>query len=192
MRGMNERTADLADTHFTAPPHRPGRLAAVERWLVSANQWLIVGLMATTAVLVFTNVISRYAFGKSFIWVEELTQYGMIWVTYLGAGLALREGRHVAVDTLQDLLPARLRHLLRSAIALAMAAFLLVLCVLGVQIAMFTWNQESPVLGVPAGLPYLAIPVGAAACLLHLVMFWRSFVERRFERPEDLALQGGE
>ncbi|HEY0856896.1 MAG TPA: TRAP transporter small permease [Albitalea sp.] len=144
------------------------------------------------AVLVFVNVVTRYLFNHSIIWVEEVTQYEMIWIAYLGAGLALREGRHVAVDTLQDWIPERLRHLLRTLIVAAMAVFLAVVCVLGAQLAMFTWDQETPVLGVPAGLPYLAIPVGAAAFLLHLVMFWRSFVERRFERPEDLALEGGE
>lgn len=170
----------------------PTRLGAAETVLVRLNQWLIIGLMASMAVLVFVNVISRYAFGKSFIWVEEVTQYEMIWITYLAIGLALREGRHVAVDTVQDWLPAAAKRWLRTFIALAMAVFLAVVCVLGVRIAMFTWDQETPVLGISAGLPYLAIPVGAAACLLHLVMFWRGFVEQRFQRPEELALEGSE
>jgi TRAP-type C4-dicarboxylate transport system permease small subunit len=139
------------------------------------------------ALLVFLNVITRYAFNHSIIWVEELTQYEMIWVAYLGAGLALREGRHVAVDTLQDWLPAWPRRALRTLIAVAMAAFLAVLVVLGFQIAAFTWNQETPVLNVPAGVPYLAVPLGAAAVLLHLLTFWRQFVAREFDRPEDPA-----
>ena len=49
---------------------------------------------------------------------------------------------------------------------------------------MFTWDQETPVLNLPTGLPYLAVPLGAAAWLLHLVLFWHAFVERRFESPE--------
>jgi TRAP-type C4-dicarboxylate transport system permease small subunit len=143
--------------------------------------------MASMALLVFVNVVTRYLFNHSIIWVEELTQFQMIWVAYLGAGLALREGRHVAVDTLQDWLPALPRKLLRTAIAVAVAVFLAVLVVLGLQIAAFTWNQETPVMGLPTGVPYLAVPLGAAACLLHLVVFWRRFVEREFEHPQDLA-----
>jgi TRAP-type C4-dicarboxylate transport system permease small subunit len=179
----------MADTSLVTGTRPWG---AIETVLVRANQWLVVGLMGSMVVLVFANVVSRYLLGRSMIWVEEFTQYEMIWVTYLGAGLALREGRHVAVDTLQDLLPERLRLRLRTLIACAIAAFLAVVCVLGVQIAAFTWDQETAVMNVPAGLPYLAVPIGAAACLLHLVVFWRSFVERRFERSEDLALMGGE
>lgn len=160
-------------------------LAAIERGCVALNQWLVIGLMGSMAMLVFINVVTRYAFNHSIIWVEELTQYEMVWVAYLGAGLALRESRHVAVDTLQDALPAALRRHLRTLLALAMAVFLIVLVVLGAQIVAFTWNQETPMLGMPTGLPYLAIPIGAAGMLLHLLLFWRRFVARDFETIQD-------
>lgn len=175
----------------TGQPANPP-MGRAEAWLVRANQALIIGLMAVMAVLVFVNVVTRYVFNHSIIWVEELTQYQMIWITYLGAGLALREGRHVAVDTLQDLLPETPRRLLRTLVAAAIALFMLAVTVLGVQIAMFTWNQETPVMNVPAGLPYLGVPIGAAMCLLHLLTFWRAFVERRFESPQDLSGDAGE
>jgi TRAP-type C4-dicarboxylate transport system permease small subunit len=168
---------------------RGGALAAAESWFVTLNQWLVIALMATMATLVFVNVVSRYVFNYSIIWVEELTQYQMIWIAYLGAGLALREGRHVAVDTLQDLLSPRLRRHLRLLIWLALVAFLLALTILGFQIAAFTWNQETPVMNIPTGIPYLAIPIGAAVFLLHALGFWREFVERRFEHWEDPAAE---
>ncbi len=168
-----------------AQPARAG--ARFETLLVRGNQALIVALMAVMATLVFVNVVSRYVFNHSIIWVEELTQYQMIWITYLGAGLALREGRHVAVDTLQDLLPQAARRVLRTLVAAAIAAFMLTVTVLGVQITLFTWNHETPVMNVPAGIPYLGVPIGAAMCLLHLLTFWRAFVERRFETPPDLS-----
>lgn len=170
----------------------PGTLDRLEHGLVRANQALVVALMASMAVLVFLNVVTRYVFNHSIIWVEELTQYQMIWVAYLGAGLALREARHVAVDTLQDLLPAPLRRHLRTLLAAAMAVFLAVLAVLGLQIVAFTWNQETPVMNVPTGLPYLAVPIGAVAMLLHLLLFWRRFVERRFVAIEDLSADEAE
>jgi len=176
------RDADAASG--SAPPR--SLLDRLEHLVVRLNQGLVVALMASMAVLVFANVVARYLFDSSVIWVEELTQVQMIWVAYLGAGLALREGRHVAVDTLQDLLPAALRRVLRQVIAAALALFLLALFVLGLQIVAFTWTQETPVLGISAGVPYLAVPLGAAALLLHLLLFWRRFVERRFDEVADL------
>ena len=162
-------------------------VAVLERLFVRVNQWLVMGLMGSMAVLVFVNVITRYLMNYSIIWVEELTQYEMIWVAYLGAGLAFREGRHVAVETFQDVLPTMPRRILRWLIWFAMVVFLGTLTVLGFMIVAFTWNQETPVLNVPAGLPYLAVPMGAAALLLHVVLFWRQFVEHRFDQAEDPA-----
>lgn len=162
-------------------------LDRIEVVVVRLNQALVVALMASMAVLVFVNVVTRYVFNHSIIWVEEFTQFQMIWVAFLGAGLALREGRHVSVDTLQDLLPDAARLWLRRLLAAAMAAFLAVLVVLGGQIVAFTWSQETPVMGLPTGAPYLAVPLGAAAMLLHLLLFWRRFVQRRFDLHDDPA-----
>jgi TRAP-type C4-dicarboxylate transport system permease small subunit len=168
-------------------PRPTGWADRFEHGFVRINQALIIMLMASMAVLVFANVVMRYVFNQSIFWVEEFTQIQMIWVAYLGAGLALREGRHVAVDMLQDLLPAPLRKLVRVCIAVSIALFLLTLMVLGVQIAEFTWSQETPAMGLPSGLPYLGIPIGAAAMLLHLLLFWRQFIAREFEQSEEIG-----
>jgi TRAP-type C4-dicarboxylate transport system permease small subunit len=165
-------------------PRAGGTLAALERGFVAANQWAIILMMATMALLVFVNVVTRYVFNFSIIWVEELTQYQMIWITYLGAGLALREGRHVAVEVFQDRLPPRLRRHARTLVGLAMLAFLVTLAVLGFRIAQFTWNQETPVLNIPTGIPYLGVPIGALVMALHLVVVFRDYVDKRFEHVD--------
>jgi len=163
-----------------------GLLAAAERALVAANRWAVIALMAVMATLVFANVIARYVFNYSIIWVEELTQYQMIWITYLGAGLALREGRHVAVEILQDWLPATLRRAARVLVWTGIATFLAILTILGFGIVAFTWDQETPVMNIPTGIPYLAIPIGALVFLLHCLLFWRDFVDKRFEHGPEL------
>lgn len=160
-----------------------------EHVLVTANRGIVVIMMSVMAALVFTNVITRYIFNFSIIWAEEVSQYLMIWITYLGAGLALREGRHVAVEIFQDRLPRALRRLVRAALAAAMLGFLAVLTVLGVGIAAFTWKHETPVLNLPTGLPYLAIPVGAAVMGLHLALVFRDFAYRRFEQAEQVGTE---
>ncbi len=161
-------------------------LARAEQILVWANRAAVIALMGSMAILVFVNVVSRYILNHSIIWVEEVTQYEMIWVTYLGAGLALREGRHVALDSLQDLLPQPLRRMTRIIVWIGMFAFLIALTVLGFMMSAFTWEHETPVLNMRAGIPYLAIPIGALLFALHLVLIARDFVEKRFEHVEDL------
>lgn len=164
-------------------------LPRAERLLIRLNQGMVIALMATMSVLVFANVVSRYAFNHSMVWVEELTQYQMIWITWLGAGLALREGRHVAVDVVQELLPRSLRRALRWTIVAIMLAFLAALAWYGTRIVAFSWNQETPMLGISAGIPYMGIPIGAALFALHLALFAREFVDRNFEHVDDVGAE---
>jgi TRAP-type transport system small permease protein len=147
-----------------------------DRGLYIANQAILAALLAIMAVLVFGNVILRYVFGISLSWVEELTRYMMIWLAWLGAGLALREGAHIAIDALQTALPEVGGRLLRSVVLLAMIGFFGALAWLGWRYSMFAWRQQTAVLRLPAGLVYLAIPVGSVLMLLHLLLTMRSAV----------------
>jgi TRAP-type C4-dicarboxylate transport system permease small subunit len=117
----------------------------------------------------------------------------MIWIAYLGAGLALREGRHVAVEMLQDRLPAPLGRTLRMAVGGLVFAFLGVVTVLGFLFAVFVWNQETPVLNISLGIPSLAIPIGALLFALHLLLMFRRYTDKQFAKGfvlEDLSGEG--
>jgi TRAP-type transport system small permease protein len=152
-----------------------------EQWLVQVNRTLIALMLAIVFAIVFVNVVLRYGFGTSLAWVEESARFLMIGVTFLGAGLALREGRLVAIDMLQDRLPAPLRTALRLAIALLMLVFMAALVWFGSRFVAFGWNKETMATQIPRGVPYLAIPVGAGLFIVHLLLFLRRFVSGTFE-----------
>ncbi|HSD51581.1 MAG TPA: TRAP transporter small permease [Candidatus Methylomirabilis sp.] len=156
-------------------------LSRFEQTLVTANRAIVFLMMAVMATLVFTNVITRYLFNFSIIWAEEVSQYLMVWIAFLGAGLALRQGRHVAVEMFQERLRPPLGRALRAAIAGMILVFLAVLTVLGFQFVAFAWIQETPVLNISLGIPYLAVPIGALLFVLHLCFVFRSYVQRQFE-----------
>ncbi len=156
-----------------------GVLAAVEDALVRVNRWALVALMAAMAVLVFANVVSRYLLNYSIIWVEELTRYMMVWVGFLGAGIVLRLGGHIGVDAFQDALPQRAAQALRALIVAALAVTFAAMAWLGVRYVYFAWDQETAVLEWNTGYVYLAIPIGSALLLAHLVFVARSYVARR-------------
>ena len=166
----------------------------VEKWLLRANRWVLVAVMAAMAVLVFANVVSRYALNYSLIWVEELTRYLMVWVGFLGAGLVLRLGAHIAVDAFQDMLPARAARALRTGIVVLLAITFAAMTWLGIRYAAFAWDQETPVMNWSTGAIYLAIPIGSALLLIHLFFVAKSYVRgREFAkddefRPEEAVL----
>lgn len=71
-------------------------VGAVERGLVTA------ALVAMTA-LVFVQVVMRYAFNTGLPWLEETARYLLIWAGFLGASIATKDRRHIAIDAIPRL-----------------------------------------------------------------------------------------
>ena len=140
-------------------------------------------LLAASCTLVFANVVGRYVFGVSFAWAEEVSRYMMIWLAFLAAGLALREGAHIAVENLPDALPQPLAIAVRLLALLLMAGFIALIGWLGWHYAQFAMMQRTPVMRWPVGQVYLAIPIGMGLMLVHLVLVARDYVFR----PKDDA-----
>lgn len=61
--------------------------------------------MVAMVFMVFGNVVLRYAFNSGITVSDELSRYCFIWLTYMGAMVAMREGGHLGVDTLVKHLP---------------------------------------------------------------------------------------
>ncbi len=66
---------------------------------------LIAFLLATMVVLVFGNVVLRYGFNSGITLSEEVSRWMFVWLTFLGAIVALREHGHLGVDSLVRRLP---------------------------------------------------------------------------------------
>jgi len=68
-------------------------------------EFLVVLCLFAMVVMVFGNVVMRYAFNSGIVISEEMSRYAFIWLTYLGAMIAMREKGHLGVDTLVRKLP---------------------------------------------------------------------------------------
>lgn len=156
-------------------------LKRVEKLFVRLNGAVVALMMFLMYVLVFANVITRYIFKFSLNWTDELARFLMIWTVFLGAGLAMREGRHVAIEILQDLLPGRYKKYFRAFIGLLILAFMAVLVVLGYQYAQAMMATKSAVLRWPIGMVYMVIPIGSLAFILHLATVFRDYMETASE-----------
>ncbi len=150
-----------------------------DRGFCRLNGFAIGAMLAVMLATVFVNVVGRYFFLISFGWIEEVSRYLMIWIVFLGAGLALREGMHVAVTILSDLAGSVRPAFKWGAWALTFA-FFLALAKFGYDYAMFASRQRSAMLQLPMWAVYLAVPVGSALVLVHMLLDLR-----HDERPHD-------
>jgi TRAP-type C4-dicarboxylate transport system permease small subunit len=69
-------------------------------------KFVVVFCLAAMVVLVFGNVVLRYGFNSGIAVSEELSRWFFVYLTFLGAVIAMREHRHLGVDSFVKILPA--------------------------------------------------------------------------------------
>ena len=72
-----------------------------------ALSMVMAACLAVMVVLVFGNVVMRYAFNSGITLSEELSRWLFVWVTFLGAIVAMKEGAHLGSDTIVSKLSVR-------------------------------------------------------------------------------------
>jgi TRAP-type transport system small permease protein len=153
------------------------RLARFDAALLRANRALIIAVLAAMALIVFANVALRFLTDRSILWAEEVSRYAMIWLTFLGAGLVLRHGGHIGIDALQTSFPRRAA-VIRAAIFVLLLGFFAFMAWIGARYSLLAWGQTTPVLRIPVGFVYLALPIGFALLIAHLLLMAAPYVRR--------------
>lgn len=133
-----------------------------------ALELLLVALLAAMVVMVFGNVVLRYGFNSGITFSEELSRWGFVWLTFLGAVVALRENGHLGTDMLVGRLgPAGKKACLAIAETLMLYSVWLVFSGSLSQVRL-GWDVEAPVTGWSmAWLPIAGVVFAVSAALLH-------------------------
>lgn len=71
--------------------------------------FLMAVSLAIMAILVFGNVVLRYAFDSGIPWSEEMSRFLFVWMVFLGAIGVLKDNNHLGVDLFINKLPSGLR-----------------------------------------------------------------------------------
>ncbi len=150
-----------------------------ERYFLAANRWVLIALLAAMSVIIFANVVLRYVTHDSLEWAEEVARYLMIWLTFLGAGPVLRYGGHIAVENLQDALPAPLAVALRALVAALLFAFFGFMVWYGWLYMQRTMFQMTPVTQIPFAYVYSAMMFGGLLLIVHFLLVVRGYLLRR-------------
>lgn len=153
-----------------------------ERAFVAINRWILILLLAAMSVIVFTNVVMRYTTHESLEWAEEVSRHMMIWLTFLGAGLVLRYGGHIAVENLQDALPRRGAVVMRAVVAALLLAFFGFMVWYGWLYMQRTLFQLTAVTQIPFAYIYAAMPIGGILLIVH-----GAFIARRYVLGREFA-----
>jgi len=148
------------------------------KWVTHALETVIVACLAIMAILVFGNVVLRYAFDSGIAVSEELARLLFVWLIFLGAILASRQHAHIGFDTLVKSLPTRWK----KAVIVLSGSLMLIACVIfvvgGWQQTLINLDNSYPVLGISyAWLYAVAIVFGIGMAISIVFNIWDALTQ---------------
>lgn len=132
--------------------------------------WVAGAAIAAMSLIVPVGVFMRYVLGVGAQWPEPIAILLMMAFTFIGAAAAYRAGAHIGVTMLTDALPPAAQTVCRWAVLALMALICGFVLIYGTRLSLETMGQgvaELP--GLPVGVTYAPIPLGALATLLFVI-----------------------
>ena len=136
---------------------------------------VIALMLAVMVLLVFGNVVMRYAFNSGITVSEEVSRWLFVWLTFLGAVVALKGRGHLGSDMLVSRLPVAGK---KACLVIGHLLMLYITWLLfsgSLAQARINWDVEAPVSGASVAIFYSAgvvFAVSSGVLLLHEL--WRA------------------
>ncbi len=143
--------------------------AKVSRTSERIVQYTLVGMVGVMTVIIIMQVFMRYIFLFSLSWSEEVARYLMIWVSFLGASLALKYGFHIGVEFIINRIPEGMRGWVNLIAKIGILIFLIYFTIGGFRLSWAVRDQDSPALLFSMAYAYIAAPVGGLFMIIQLL-----------------------
>lgn len=154
------------------------------RFFLKYFEEIVAGLfMVLMSLCTFANVLARYVFNSPIQWAEEFSRYAFIWVVFMGAAVCTKRNRHIAIDSLLQVLPAPMQRVFHLLVDVCILGLMAVIVYYG-GILTSAATQTTATLKVPQYVVYLVVPASAALIFLHAL--------GDFQRHLRSILEGGE
>lgn len=150
-------------------------------------KWFVAILLMIITVLTFYQIVMRYAFNMAPSWSEELVRFLFVWLSFVGAGMGVRDKIHIGVDVVVNLLPAPVQRITAMVVAAGLALLGGFLIRSGLDIVMMTSSQPSPALGLPMSYVYMALPaMGTLVVAYSLDDLWTLYKNKPAQTGQEM------
>lgn len=167
----------------------------MNRWIDRACRGLegvIAAMLAAMVVLVFGNVVLRYVFNSGITVSEDVSRWLFIWMTFLGAIVALREHGHLGVDMVVQRLPAWAKKICLALGHLLMLYILWLLLQGSIAQARINWDVTAPTTGASMAIVYLSCVVFAVCAGFLMLLDLLRLVTGKISESELVMVQESE
>jgi TRAP-type C4-dicarboxylate transport system permease small subunit len=132
---------------------------------------LLVGILFVLLVgSTLSQVLFRYIFKYPLYWTEETARYLFIWISFLGASVALKRNMHVAVSFVLSVFPEKVKDRLKLIGDIFILIFLVFAIIGGFTLSKSNIHQTSPALGISMFWPYVVIPLSGIIMFIFILI----------------------
>ena len=83
-----------------------------------AENVALMAVLAGMVIVAFLQIVFREVFDSGVFWANELIRLMVLWLAMVGAVAACRDNRHIRIDLVSHLLPARIVTMIRIVVDL--------------------------------------------------------------------------
>jgi len=135
--------------------------------------------LSICVVLVNANVIMRYFFNNPIHWAEEVVTSLFVWTVFIGSAYAYRKHSHLGVDILVNILPPKVKKVVKAVMSVVELLVLVMLTVISSQyVYHLIFNRTgklkivmTDLLRVPKWWTGIAVPIGFGLSVIYSIYF---------------------
>jgi TRAP-type C4-dicarboxylate transport system permease small subunit len=151
------------------------------------EDWVSLGFFWLLGLCVFYQFFTRYVMNDSAAWTEEIARYLLMSTVFVGIAAAVRRTRHIHVDFLYRLIPAKAGRALSTAVDVLRIVFFALAVGLTIQMMLRMGSLQMTIVNLPMNYVYGICAFGFAAAALRSIQVavenWRQGFSL-LERPD--------
>ena len=145
-------------------------LKKLDTIVTNIEEWTLFIIVMAALISLFVNVILRYGFNYTLAWSEELVRIVIIYSTFVGASVAVKQRAMIKIDAVVQIFP-RLKSGLTFYSNILMLIFAVMMVFYGYQMThlQFVTSQKTIIMQIPLVVIYCIIPVMGVMVFLRTV-----------------------
>lgn len=132
----------------------------IDAFMTHVEEWTLFIIVMAALVSLFANVVLRYGFNYTLAWSEELVRIVIIYSTFIGASVAVKQRAMIKIDAVVQIFP-KLKPFLTFYSDILMLVFAGMMTFYGYQMAhqQYLTHQKTIIMQIPLVIIYSIMPV---------------------------------
>ncbi len=137
-------------------------------YIARVEEVLLAAALSAMIFLVLVQIVMRNFFSVGIMGGAEIVRHLVLWVAFLGAGLAARDGKHIKIELAQHMLPVRTRRIFAAVTSLFSVVVCSMLVYASVNFVYMDYQGGAAIafFNTPVWILQVIIPIGFTAVAL--------------------------